>query len=65
MKRIALFFAALLFAMTAVAQDFNRTDAKGRRQGLWRDYYSNGQLRYKGQFKNDKVLSITMTSKVT
>ena len=54
MKRFALIFAALLFAMTAVAQDFNRTDAKGRRQGEWKDFYPNGQLRYEGQFKNDK-----------
>ena len=54
MKRFALILAALMFAMTAVAQDFNRTDAKGRRQGPWRDFYPNGQLRYEGQFKNDK-----------
>ena len=39
--------------MTAMAQDFNQTDDKGRRQGTWRDYYSNGQLRYEGEFKND------------
>ena len=54
MKRTFLFLATLLFAFSAIAQDFNQTDAKGRRQGAWRDFYPNGQLRYEGQFKNDK-----------
>lgn len=54
MKRYCLLLAALLFAVAAVAQDFNKTDRKGRRQGNWRDYYANGQLRYEGSFKNDK-----------
>lgn len=58
MKRFALILAALMLAMTAVAQEFNRTDAKGRRQGQWRDFYSNGQLRYEGQFKNDKCKGV-------
>lgn len=54
MKRYCLLLAALLFAVVTVAQDFNKTDRKGRRQGNWRDYYANGQLRYEGCFKNDK-----------
>lgn len=59
MKRYALLLASLLLALTtAFAQDFNRTDGKGRRQGPWRDYYANGQLRYEGQFKNDKCKGV-------
>ena len=55
MKRTFLLLATLIVALSsAMAQDFNKTDAKGRRQGAWRDYYANGQLRYEGQFKNDK-----------
>lgn len=55
MKRHILVAAFLLFAMTAAfAQDYNRTDSKGRRQGLWMGYHPNGQKRYEGQFKNDK-----------
>jgi antitoxin component YwqK of YwqJK toxin-antitoxin module len=55
MKRYALILASLLFVLsTTFAQDFNRTDGKGRRQGNWRDFYANGQLRYEGKFKNDK-----------
>ncbi len=44
----------LLIGNNAFAQDYNRTDDKGRRQGPWVGYYSNGQKRYEGQFKNDK-----------
>ena len=40
-------------AYGVMAQSFNRTDAKGRRQGAWRDTYANGELRYQGKFKND------------
>lgn len=59
MKRYALILAGVLLAFaTAFAQDFNRTDAKGRRQGPWHDYYANGQLRYEGQFKNDKCKGV-------
>ena len=59
MKRYALLLASLLLVLTtAVAQDFNLTDAKGRRQGDWRDFYANGQLRYEGQFKNDKCKGV-------
>ena len=55
MKRFALILVSLFIGFSAlIAQDFNRTDSKGRRQGPWRDYYSNGQLRYEGQFKNDR-----------
>lgn len=59
MKRYALLLASLLLAFsTAFAQNFNRTDGKGRRQGEWRDYYANGQLRYEGRFKNDKCKGV-------
>lgn len=55
MKRCFLFLISmLLVASTVTAQNLNRIDAKGRRQGVWKDYYPNGQLRYEGKFKNDK-----------
>lgn len=54
MKRIVFLLLAFLMALPAVCQDVNRTDAKGRRQGVWMDFYPNGQKRYEGQFKNDK-----------
>lgn len=54
MKRYFFAIIALFLALTSVAQDVNRTDSKGRRQGLWMDFYPNGTKRYEGQFKNDK-----------
>ena len=50
--------ALLLFLLTGnlvlSAQDCNKTDKQGRRQGLWMDFYANGQKRYEGTFKNDR-----------
>jgi antitoxin component YwqK of YwqJK toxin-antitoxin module len=33
---------------------FNQTDSKGWKQGYWKKYYPNGNLMYKGFFKDDK-----------
>ena len=54
MKRCFFVIVVLLLAYSAMAQDVNRTDAKGLRQGVWMDFYPNGQKRYEGQFKNGK-----------
>ena len=54
MNKILLSLILFLFAVNGIAQDHNRTDDKGRRQGLWMDFYPNGQKRYEGTFKNDK-----------
>ena len=54
MKRFFFIAVAVLMSLSVVGQDMNRTDAKGRRQGMWTDFYPNGQKRYEGQFKNDK-----------
>lgn len=54
MKRFFILIAALWLALPVAAQEYNQTDSKGRRQGLWTDFYANGQKRYEGQFKNDK-----------
>ena len=54
MKRFFFLAVAVLMSLSVVGQDMNRTDAKGRRQGMWTDFYPNGQKRYEGRFKNDK-----------
>ena len=36
--------------------DYNKTDNLGRRQGKWVDYHENGQVRYRGQFKNNEPI---------
>jgi antitoxin component YwqK of YwqJK toxin-antitoxin module len=45
---------AFLFSLSSTAQEFNQTDAQGRKQGPWKQRYENGALRYTGQFKDDK-----------
>lgn len=55
MKKITLsIFLMMIGCLVVNAQDLNRTDSQGRRQGKWVDYYANGQLRYEGQFKNNQ-----------
>ncbi len=51
---LLLLSAAIIFP--AGAQ--NRTDAAGLRQGKWTGTYSNGAIRYKGQFLNGKPYGI-------
>ncbi len=41
--------------MAVHAQSLNRTDEKGLKQGVWQKNYSNGVLRYKGQFRDGKA----------
>ena len=53
MNKILFFLVCALSVTSLCAQDLNRTDSKGRRQGEWTDFYPNGQKRYEGQFKND------------
>lgn len=54
MNKILFFLTVVFLAGNTFlhAQDMNKTDKKGRRQGQWTDFYANGQKRYEGQFKN-------------
>lgn len=54
MRRFLFLVMVTLMSLSAVCQDVNKVDSKGRRQGVWTDFYPNGQKRYDGQFKNDK-----------
>ena len=56
MRKIVLSLMLFLLAGNAMiyAQDYNKTDKQGRRQGPWVDFYANGQKRYEGLFKNDR-----------
>lgn len=63
MKKVTLIFTlsltilTFLFSIDVCAQNnYNKTDNKGRRQGVWVDYHSNGQIRYKGEFKNNEPI---------
>lgn len=55
----ALSVAAIVFAsFSALAQELNRTDANGNKQGTWKKMHSNGKVRYEGQFENDKPIGL-------
>jgi antitoxin component YwqK of YwqJK toxin-antitoxin module len=43
--------AVYIYADTGRA--INRTDAQGRKQGLWEKRYPNGKLRYRGHFRDN------------
>ncbi len=53
-----LFVIFLLFVFAGFhhlsAQEKNRLDEQGRKQGYWEKRWSNGNLKYKGHFKDDK-----------
>ncbi len=48
------FVFVILLSLCASAQKINQVDANGKRTGVWRKYYENGDIRYRGQFKNGK-----------
>jgi len=50
MRNIFLILFVFL-GQTVVAQPFNQTDAQGHKTGKWKKVYSNGKIRYTGQFK--------------
>jgi antitoxin component YwqK of YwqJK toxin-antitoxin module len=59
MKQILVILSALFLgiAIPAYSQSdtlFNQVDAKGQKQGYWKKYYPNGNLIYKGFFKDNK-----------
>jgi len=55
MKFILLISVLFCLNPTVFSQDStNQTDAKGLKQGVWKVYHDNGQLRFKGEFKDNK-----------
>lgn len=49
---IFISLSALLTAQTDTV--FNQTDSRNLKQGFWKKHYSNGNLMYKGFFRDDK-----------
>lgn len=60
MKKILTLFAVILTLSFSdsysihAQNNCNKSDKLGRRQGKWIDYHDNGQIRYKGQFKDNE-----------
>lgn len=53
-KQTILIFLAFLISFSSNSQDLNQVDDLGLKQGKWIKTYQNGNIRYKGQFRNDK-----------
>ena len=54
MKKAILLTISLMFSISfCFGQQINQTDARGRKQGIWEKNYSNGAVRYTGQFKDN------------
>ena len=53
MKKL-LFILFFSMALIPIAVGQNRTDSRGLRQGKWVGMYSNGDIRYRGQFRDGK-----------
>ena len=56
-----IFLAFVMVVATATrsnlnAQELNRTDSNGQKQGKWVKEYSNGAIRYEGAFKDDRPI---------
>jgi len=55
----SIFFCLILFSLNAIGQQsINQVDANGKKTGVWMKKYSNGNIRYKGQFINDKEVGV-------
>lgn len=55
MGKVTLILVLLLSSVMSLAQDVNKVDAKGRKQGKWQKTYPESKaFEYVGQFKDDK-----------
>ena len=56
MKHLTLLL--LLFPLLALSQDINNVDINGYKQGKWLKKHNNGNIKYKGQFTDDKPFGL-------
>ena len=56
--RICIVFFILFLPFLVVSQEINTVDKNGQKQGAWLKYYNNGNLKYQGQFKDNKAYGL-------
>jgi antitoxin component YwqK of YwqJK toxin-antitoxin module len=57
--KLNLFFLLLFFTGILCSQEkINQFDSDGNRTGVWRKEYSNGKVRYEGQFEAGKEVGV-------
>jgi antitoxin component YwqK of YwqJK toxin-antitoxin module len=44
--------------MKSIIKKINRVDSRGREQGYWEKYHTNGVLHYKGSYKNGLLVGM-------
>ncbi|VAW12878.1 hypothetical protein MNBD_BACTEROID01-6 [hydrothermal vent metagenome] len=54
MKKTILLLLLFAISISYAQEIINQTDEAGLRQGLWKKYYPNGNLRYEGYFKDNQ-----------
>ncbi len=54
---LLVFFIAGIFSLHAQTS-FNKMDQDGKRDGVWKKYYSNSRIRYVGQFEHGKEVGV-------
>lgn len=57
-KTIIISFLILFCTQTKAQEHINKFDLNGNRHGVWKKYYSNNNIRYKGEFKSGKEIGI-------
>jgi antitoxin component YwqK of YwqJK toxin-antitoxin module len=58
MKNVVVIFL-LLFGTQIIAQEkINQFDLKGKRNGVWKKFYTNNNIRYEGKFKAGKEVGV-------
>jgi antitoxin component YwqK of YwqJK toxin-antitoxin module len=55
---VLTFFTCFFTSLTINAQKINQFDANNKRNGVWKKYYPNKNLRYSGEFKNGKEIGV-------
>ncbi len=60
MKKIIVntFFVFLFFGFSVAQEKINQFNSNGKRVGVWKKFYSNGNIRYQGQFENGKEVGV-------
>ena len=51
-------FILLTFSISINAQNINQLNSSGKKHGIWKKTYDNGNLRYSGEFSNDIPIGI-------
>ena len=55
---IFLSFSIFFCAGINAQEDINKFDLNGKREGVWKKYYSNNNIRYEGTFKAGKEIGV-------